>query len=74
MVVRRYPAKGQLAGFALAIVVAGRLDRILPPRLEPYRRPPWKADKFATLFPRDRVDSAKPKEEDQPGSEPPRNS
>ncbi len=63
-----------LAGSFLTLVLTGPLDRIAPPRLEPYRPPPWKEDKFTTLFPHERVDSDKPKEAGQPGDEPPEHS
>jgi hypothetical protein len=59
-----------LAGFFLTLVLTGPLHRIAPPRLEPYRPPPWKENKFVTLFPRERVDSDEPKEAGQPGDEP----
>jgi len=61
-----------LAGSLLTVVLTGPLHRIAPPRLEPYRPPPWKENKFATLFPHERVGSDKPKETGQPGDEPPK--
>ena len=62
-----------LAGSLLTLLLTVPLHRIVPPRLERYRPPPWKEARFATLFP-DRGDSDKPKREGQPGSEPPKNS
>jgi hypothetical protein len=46
-----------VGGFLAAVVLAGPLDRIIPPRLEAYQPPPWKENRFATLFPRDGADS-----------------
>ena len=63
-----------LAGSFLTVVFIGPLHRIVPPRLEPYRPPPWKENKFTTLFPRERVDSDKPKEAGRPGDESPKDS
>jgi hypothetical protein len=38
-------------GFVLTVLLAGPLDRVLPPPLESYRPPPWREPKFVTLFP-----------------------
>jgi len=60
-----------LGGFAAAVVLAGPLDRMIPRRLEAYRPPPWKEDKFVTLFPRARSDSDEPKQLGQVGDKSP---
>ena len=56
-----------LVGSLLTVVLIGPLHRILPPRLEAYRPPPWKEDKFTTLFHRDHDynESAAPKDKDR---------
>jgi hypothetical protein len=61
-----------LAGFGLAVVVAGPLDRVIPPRLEPYKPPPWKQPKqgkYLTLFPDERIDSDCPRQTDSSRTE-----
>jgi hypothetical protein len=50
-----------LVGFGMAIVLAGPLDRIIPPPLEPYQPPAWKKEKLVTLFRRDPGESDEPK-------------
>ena len=51
-----------IGGFLAAFVLTVPLDRILPRRLEPFRpppplpTPPWKNERYTTLFPRDNVD------------------
>ena len=49
-----------LAGLALTVVLAGPLDRVLPPRLEPFEAPFWKQgkqEKYLRLSLDERVDS-----------------
>jgi hypothetical protein len=56
-----------LAGLVLAVVLAGPLDRVIPPRLEPYEAPLWKQgkqDKYLRLFSDERTDSEDDKETD----------
>jgi hypothetical protein len=66
-----------IGGFLAAFVLGAPLDRIIPRRLEPYSplpplpTPPWKDEKYTTLFPREHVDSDNPKQADQSGDEPP---
>jgi len=53
-----------LLGGGLAFVLAGPLDRILPPALEPYELPPWKQPKqprLVTLFPEKEISFENPK-------------
>ena len=61
--------------FALTVLLIGPLTRVLPPKLEAYRPPPWregkKEDKFVTLFPREEVDPERPERGGQRGLEPP---
>jgi len=60
-------------GFVLDILLFLPVTRVLPPRLETYRPPPWKKkrDKFVTLFPRGVVDPERPEGAAQSGQEPP---
>ena len=58
-----------LLGAVLTVVLIGPLGRLFPPQLEPYRPPPWKEDKFVTLFPRNRVH---PDQGKQPADEAPK--
>lgn len=54
------------AGLALAVVLAGPLDRVIPPRLEPYQAPFWKQGKqenYLGLFSDERSDSEHEKED-----------
>ncbi len=53
-----------LAGLVLAVVLAGPLDRVIPPRLEPYEAPYWKQDKYVRLFSDERIDSEDKKQTD----------
>ena len=56
-----------LVGFGLAIVLGGPLDRVIPPRLEPYEAPPWKQEKrykYGKLLLDDRIDSDDSKQTD----------
>jgi len=56
-----------LAGLVLAVVLAGPLDRVIPPRLEPYEAPFWnqgKQEKYLRLFPDERTDSDADKQTD----------
>src|SRR6185369_12679165 len=49
-----------LAGLVLAVVLAGPLDRVIPPRLEPYEAPFWnqtKQGKYLRLFVDESIDS-----------------
>lgn len=59
-------------GLALTVFV-GPLTRVLPPKLERYCPPPWKTDKFVTLFPHgvagtERPDGDGQSEHEQPSS------
>jgi hypothetical protein len=42
-----------LSAFVLTVLLVGPLGRILPPRLEAYRTPPWKQEKFVSLVPKE---------------------
>ena len=56
-----------LAGLGLAFVLAGPLDRVIPPRLEPYEPPWWKqqkAGRVLSLSLDERIDS----EDGKPGA------
>jgi hypothetical protein len=60
-----------LAGLVLAVVLAGPLDRVIPPSLEPYEAPFWtlpKQDKYGRLHLDERV---KPADSKQADSSPP---
>jgi hypothetical protein len=52
-----------IGGFLAAVVLGAPLDRIMPRRLEPFRplpplpTPPWKDEKYTTLFPREQIHS-----------------
>jgi hypothetical protein len=59
-----------LAGFVLAVIFGAPLDRILPPRLEPYKPSPWKQEKSVTLFPYKDVNSDTADEPPPTGNEP----
>jgi hypothetical protein len=51
-----------LLGLVLMALFLGPLERVLPPKLEAYRPPPWKKekDRFVTLFPRGMPDPERP--------------
>jgi phage FluMu protein Com len=66
-----------LGGGLLALMLYGPLTKILPPRLELYRQPlppPWKAEKFTTIFPHESIDSVKSKQTDHSNGDMPRDS
>ena len=42
-----------LSAFVLTVLLIGPLTRILPPRLEAYRAPPWKQEKLVSLVPKE---------------------
>jgi hypothetical protein len=58
-------------GFVLDVLLFLPVTRVLPPRLEAYRPPPWREDKFVTLFPRGVADPERPEEATQSGHESP---
>jgi hypothetical protein len=61
-----------LLGFGMAFVLAGPLDRVIPPRLEPFEAPWWKLpkqDKYGRLHLEERVD---PEDDKQAGDSPPK--
>ena len=60
-----------LLGFVLAVLLFLPFTRVLPPKLETYRPPPWKEDKFVTLFPRGVVDPERPDADGQSVGEQP---
>jgi len=69
--------------FPVGVVWMFVFYRIVPPRFEPYRppsplpplpTPPWKEEKFITLFPHEDVDAENPKQAGQSGDKPPTDS
>lgn len=42
-----------VSAFVLTVLLIGPLTRILPPRLEAYRAPPWKQEKFVSIVPKE---------------------
>ncbi len=69
---------GTFIGGSLAtVVLVGPLDRIMPRRLELYcpppslPTPPWKDEKYTTLFPHADSNGNKPKQAGQSGDKPP---
>lgn len=60
--------------FPIGVVWMFVFYRIVPPRLEPYRRLPWEEEpKFTTLFPH-KGGAKKPKQADQSGDKPTKDS
>ena len=55
-----------VAAFALTVLFVGPLHRVIPPRLEAYRPPPWKENKYLTLFPGEHADSCDEPRESNP--------
>lgn len=56
-----------LLGFGMAVVLAGPLDRVIPPRLEPYEAPWWKQpkqDKYGRLHLDERIQTEDDKQTD----------
>ena len=56
-------------GFVLDVLLFLPVTRVLPPKLEAYRPPPWREDKFVTLFPHGVTDPERPNETGQNGHE-----
>ena len=42
-----------LSAFVLTVLLIGPLTRILPPRLEAYRAPPWKQETLVSVVPKE---------------------